>query len=128
MIKRTLEGKISPLSFLLIVGFISSLVMLYISLHVHFQTLAGDINDNTVLRERLVEEKSRLTAEHDRLSSPERIIPLVMEQGLIAGGSDDIKRVAYYNSYKLFRKEAAWWAQAAAAGEDEGLPHASPEN
>ncbi|HSG27544.1 MAG TPA: hypothetical protein VLA34_03615 [Candidatus Krumholzibacterium sp.] len=128
MIRRMLEGRISPLSFLLIVGFFSSLVMLYISLHVHFQALSGDINRNVTLKDRLIEEKSYLTAEHDMLSSPERIIPLVREYGLVAGGSDDIKRVAYYNSFKMFRKEAAWWARAATDGSGDGMPLGSPEN
>ena len=128
VIKRALEGRISPLNFLLIVGFFSSLILLYISLHVHFQTLSGELNEEVRLRQKLNEEKIFLTAEHDRLSSPERIIPLVQELGLRAGSSEEVKRVAFYNSRKLFRKESAGWAQIQLNEGGKLLPPDGPEN
>ncbi|MBU8922273.1 MAG: hypothetical protein KOO63_10690 [Bacteroidales bacterium] len=128
VIRRALEGRISPLNFLLIVGFFSSLVLLYISLHVHFQTLSGELNDEVRLKQKLTEERIFLTAEHDRLSSPERIIPLVKELGLRAGSSEEVKRVAFYNSRKLFKKESAGWAQIQLNEGVKLLPPDGPEN
>lgn len=128
VIKRTMEGRISPVNFLLIVGFFSSLVLLYISLHVHFQTLSGDINEAMRVKEKLNEEKTFLTAEHNRLISPDRIIPLVHELGLRAGSSDEVKRIAWYNSRNQYRKEAASWAQAGETRSRRDRPIPEPEN
>ncbi len=127
VIKKALEGRISPVNFLLIVGFFSSLVLLYISLHVHFQTLSGQINSGVLRADKLSEEKIFLTAEHNRLTSPDRIIPLVQELGLKAGSMEEMKRVACYDDRKQLRKEAAWWAQAGVTGSDTYMPAGKPE-
>ncbi len=122
VIKKALEGRISPMNFLLIVGFFSSLVLLYISLHVHFQTLSGQINSGMVQAEKLGEEKILLTAEHNRLTSPDRIIPLVQELGLKAGSTEEVTRIACYDNRKQFRKEAVRWAQAGLGESGTSMP------
>ncbi len=127
VIRRTLEGRLSPLNFLLILGFFSSLVMLYISLHVHFDTLSAMISEGVDTKEMLSEEKIFLTAEYDRLSSHERIIPLVLDQGLRAGFSREISRVALYNDRRQFKNEAVFWAQAQAAEIGITIPPGKPE-
>jgi hypothetical protein len=45
IVKRALEGKVSPLGFLMVLGFLSSMILLYISLHVHFYTLSESIRE-----------------------------------------------------------------------------------
>lgn len=128
VVRRTLEGRISPLNFLLILGFFSSLVLLYISLHVHYATISENIHRDTVQREKLIEEKIYLTAEHNKLTSPERIIPLVRELGLRAGQADEVTRVAYYRNQKEYSEPENHWAQSGIFGSITDLPGTEPEN
>ena len=126
--KRALEGRISPFNFLLIIGFFSSVVLLYITLHVHFATITGEINDGLKTKEVLSEELASLTAEHNRLTSPDRIIPIVVKQGLKAGTAGEIRRIAFYNNREQYRREAAWWAQAGRDQDRRDLPYLKPGN
>ena len=127
VLRKTFEGRLSPLNFLLILGFFSSLVMLYISLHVHFYSLSERISEGEKRREMLREEKIYLIAEHDRLTSHERIVPIVQDLGFRAGYSSEISRVALYDDRKQFKREAPFWAQAQAAGIDVSVPPGKPE-
>ena len=115
VLRKTFEGRLSPLNFLLLLGFFSSLVMLYISLHVHFHSLAERISNGEKTREMLREEKIYLIAEQDRLTSHERIIPIVKDLGFRAGNASEISRIALYFDRQQFRREAPFWAQAQAA-------------
>jgi hypothetical protein len=127
-VKKTLEGRISPLNFMLILGFISSLVLLYSSLQVHFDNLASNIESEQRMKQMLIEEKAYLTANLNNLTSPERIIPLVTRLGMQAGTADDVRRIAYYENPELYRKEAGFWAQNdKAAGQGE-MPVAKAED
>ncbi len=127
VVRNTFEGRLSPLNFLLLLGFFSSLVMLYISLHVHFHSLSERISEGEERRKMLREEKIYLTAEHDKLTSHERIIPIVQNLGFRAGYSNEINRVALYDDRKQFRREAPFWAQAQAAGIGVSMPPGKPE-
>ncbi|MBN2072072.1 MAG: hypothetical protein JW814_11515 [Candidatus Krumholzibacteriota bacterium] len=127
VLRRTFEGKLSPMNFLLILGFFSSLVMLYISLHVHFYSLSEKISEGEERVEMLREEKIYLTAEQDRLTSHERIIPIVQDLGFRAGYSSEINRVALYEDHRKFSNEAPFWAQAQAAGIGLSSPLFKPE-
>lgn len=96
IIKKVLEGRISPLNFLIILGFLSSLVLLYVSLHVHFLNVSRDIRD---CRERLLilrDQKARLTTRYNEMISPDRIIPAAKQLGLRPGAPGEITRFAFY--------------------------------
>ena len=116
IIKRALEGRISPLSFLLILGFFSSLVLLYISLHVHFFTISQDISKDSERLGALMDSNVRLMARYNELISADRIIPMVEELGFRAGTPDEMKRLALYEDKKLRKKKYHEWAQAGTAG------------
>ncbi|MBN1163620.1 MAG: hypothetical protein JXB45_03500 [Candidatus Krumholzibacteriota bacterium] len=128
IVKRALEGKVSPLGFLLVLGFLSSMVLLYISLHVHFYTLSESIQEVEKKKEVLLDQQIFLTAEYNRLVSPERIIPLAKEIGMRAGSSIEILRLAYYEDSEQFKKEAPQWAQLYFAGGSAEVPLGKWEN
>jgi hypothetical protein len=111
IIKRALEGRISPLNFLLILGFFCSLVLLYISLHVYFFSMSQDISERRDKLDVLIDNNVRLTAEYNDLISPDRIIPIVRELGMRAGSPSEIKRLALYESKERRGSESIAWAQ-----------------
>jgi len=78
IVKRALEGRISPLNFLLLLGFISSLVLLYISLHFY------------------------------DLVSAERIIPISKKLGLRAGTPHEVRRLAIYEERAPVEELDGW--------------------
>ena len=59
MVKKALEGKMGPFNFLIILGFFSSLVLLYISLHVHLDGISTRIDEGARQRQILEDEKGR---------------------------------------------------------------------
>ncbi|OQX84270.1 MAG: hypothetical protein B6D63_04995 [Candidatus Latescibacteria bacterium 4484_7] len=95
IVKRALEGKISPVSFVLVLGFFASTLLLYISLHVYFLDLSQRIEADRLKANRLMNEKLYLSSEYDRLTSPEKIIPVAVSYGLKPAGPENIKRVAF---------------------------------
>ncbi|MCK4237407.1 MAG: hypothetical protein KAX38_09840 [Candidatus Krumholzibacteria bacterium] len=111
IVKRALQGRVSPLNFLLILGFFSSLVLLYISLHVQFFTISSDISEGSERRELLMDQNVRLTAVHNELTSPDRIIPIAKQFGMRAGSPDEIRRLALYKNREFYEKEAAGLTQ-----------------
>ena len=68
-----------------------------------------------------------LIADQDRLTSHERIIPIVQDLGFRAGYASEISRVALYYDRKQFRREAPFWAQAQAAEINVSVPPGKPE-
>lgn len=94
ILRKALSGRASPLSFLIILGFFSSLVLLYISLHVHFASLSSEIDECMRRRDVLRNELTELIAEKNDLIAPERVIPLVEKDGMEAGSPDQIHRLA----------------------------------
>ncbi len=96
IVKKVLEGRISPLNFMIMLGFFSTLILFYISLHVHFLSMAADIRD---CRERLLmmrDQNARLTTRYNEMISPSRIIPAARQLGLKAGKHGEIIRFALY--------------------------------
>jgi hypothetical protein len=120
IVKKALEGKVSPLCFLLILGFFSSLLLLYISLHVHFNTISVKIEDGIKRREMLSDTKNCLLAERNELASAERIIPIVERSGMKPGCPEQVRRVAYYDLEDGKYKETTDWASSGSAGNDSG--------
>jgi hypothetical protein len=112
LVKRALEGKISPLNFMIILGFFSTIVLLYISLRVHYYTITGDISSNRIVRERLENTNAELIAEYTRMSAPERIIPLAEGMGLQVCSQEDVIRLTLYDYRRMNEGESAEWEQA----------------
>jgi hypothetical protein len=108
IIKKILEGRISPLNFLLILGFLSTLVLLYVSLHVHFLSVSRDIRD---CREKLLmlrDQKARLTTRYNEMISPGQIIPAAKQLGLKPGDPGEIIRFALYRGGDEKHRVSSW--------------------
>lgn len=112
LIKRALEGNVSPLNFVLILGFFSSLVLLYIALHVHCYAVSQDINESSDELEILTDRNAVLTARYNDLVSPDRIIPLAEEMGMRPGTPDEVRRFALYENLEGRPHRAEEWAKA----------------
>ena len=115
LIKRALEGNVSPLNFVLVLGFFSSLVLLYIALHIHCYTVSQDLNEKSERLELLMDQNAFLTARHNELVSPDRIIPLVERMGMRPGKPDEVRRFALYEHRNRGVREIREWATASAA-------------
>ena len=107
-VKRALEGRISPVSFLLILGCLSSLVLLYISLQVHFYNVSNEIVASREKLDYLMDRNVRLTARYNELASPGRIIPMAQELGMRAGSSEEVHRLALHKDGSLGDQAPAW--------------------
>jgi hypothetical protein len=111
IVKRALQGRITPLTFLLILGFFSSLVLLYISLHVYFFNISNDIAASSERVDALMDTNVKLMAVYNDLAAPGRIIPLAQGLGLRAGATDEVRRLALRFDAKSVHGEPSW-AQA----------------
>lgn len=96
IIRRALEGNVSPLNFALVLGFFSSLVILYIALHVHCYSVSENLNERTEQLELLLDQNAFLTARYNDLVAPDRIIPLVEQMGMRPGSPEEVRRFALY--------------------------------
>jgi hypothetical protein len=110
IVKRALEGKMGPFNFLIILGFFSSLVLLYISLHVHLDGISKQIEEGTRLRKSLKDERICLMTARNRLASAERIIPLAEAAGMQPGVPDQIHRIAYCDVDEMTDDDISRWA------------------
>ncbi len=119
MVKKALEGKMGPFNFLIILGFFSSLVLLYISLHVHLDGISTRIDEGTRQRQILEDERINLISRMNELTSAERIIPLAEASGMHPGSPDQIHRVAYCEPGEMTKDDRARWALR---GGEAGLP------
>ncbi len=122
IVKRAIEGKISPLNFLIILGFFSSIALLYVSLRVHCSTISEDFNASQSKLERVMNTNAHLHARYNDLTSYERIIPLALELGLRACSQGEVRRLAVYENEKLEEKESAGWEQAEGPNSRKGGP------
>ena len=111
IVRRAIEGRLTPLSFLLIVGFFSTLVLLYISLHVYFFNISNDIAASSERADALMDANVRLMAVYNGLAAPGRIIPLAQGLGMRAGSTDEVRRLALRFDAKSAHGEPSW-AQA----------------
>jgi hypothetical protein len=109
LIRRALEGNISPFNFALVLGFFSSLVILYIALHVHSYTVSEGITEGTEKLELLLDENAFLTARYNDLVSPERIIPLVEQMGMRPGNPEQVDRFALYEYHGREHERIERW-------------------
>jgi hypothetical protein len=128
MVKKALEGKMGPFNFLIILGFFSSLVLLYISLHVHLDGLTMRIESETKLQRTLEDELMTLVSERNKLESAERIIPLAEAAGMQPGVPDKIHRVAYCEPDEAVDRDKARWALRGGEGQIPSAPTGMPES
>ena len=94
LIRRALEGKVGTVGLILILGFFSSLVLLYISLHVYFLDISEKIESERVKLLRLTNDNLYLKSRYHELISPKKIIPLARRLGMRPGSSEEIMNVA----------------------------------
>ena len=106
--RRALEGRMSPLTFLLVLGFFSSLVLLYISLNVYFFNISTEIVANRERLDFLMDQNVRLTAQYNDLVSPGRIIPMAKLLGMRAGSSEEVHRLALNRDGAPTEQKPAW--------------------
>lgn len=128
MVKKALEGKMGPFNFLIILGFFSSLVLLYISLHVHLDGVSKSIEEGTRLRQTLEDKKICLMSRMNELASAERIIPLAEAAGMEPGSPEQIHRVAYCEPGEMTDDDRARWALRGGAGSLPSTPIGVPES
>lgn len=107
-IKRTLEGRIGPMNFILLLGFVSSLLLLYISLHFYFFNISEQIELCTERERALMNESARLLTEYNDLTSPERIIPLAKKLRMRASTPEEVERLAVFEEGLKDGKSPAW--------------------
>lgn len=115
LVRRALEGNMSPFNFALVLGFFSSLVILYIALHVHCYTVSEGITESTEKLELLLDQNAFLTARYNDLVSPERIIPLVEQMGMQPGTPEQVRRFALYEYRGQGPEEIERWATVTTA-------------
>ena len=108
LVKRALEGRITPLTFLLILGFFSTLVLLYISLHVYWFNISNDIAASSKRVDALMDANVRLMASYNVLSSPGRIIPMARDLGMRAGSTEEVSRLALRIDARAAGEEPSW--------------------
>jgi hypothetical protein len=128
IVKRALEGRMGPFNFLIILGFFSSLVLLYISLHVHLDGISKRIEEGTRLRQALKDERICLMTRRNELASAERIIPLAEAAGMKPGAPDQIHRIAYCEPGDITDEERARWAARGGEGSLPSTPADVPES
>jgi len=107
-IKRALEGRMTPLTILLVVGFFSSLILLYISLGVYFFNMSNDIVASHERLDVLRDANVRLTAVYNDLAAPGRIIPMAQGFGMRAGSSGEVQRLALERGAAKGIEEFSW--------------------
>ncbi|MBN1884975.1 MAG: hypothetical protein JW876_05580 [Candidatus Krumholzibacteriota bacterium] len=116
IVRQALHGRLSSLNFLLLLGFFSTIVLLYISLHVHFFSISQQIADSTDRLEMLRGRNVVLTASYNDLVSPERIIPIATGYGMRAGSPGEMTRLALYGRGGRVTREHLGLAKAATGG------------
>lgn len=96
IIKKTIEGRVGPLSFILLLGFVSSVLLLYISLGFHIFSISEQL-DVAIEREKMLQnENGRLRSTYNELTSREKIIPYAALLDMRECTSGEVERLAVY--------------------------------
>ena len=118
IIKKTLEGRVGPLNFILLLGFVSSLMLLYISLHFYFYNISEEIEKGLEREKILMNENVRLVRLYNDLSSPERVIPLAKKLDMRASTADEVERLAVFEEGTR-DEDMPRWARTGTGGIDD---------
>jgi cell division protein FtsL len=96
IIKKAIEGRVGPLSFILLLGFVSSVLLLYISLGFHIFSISEQL-DAAIEREKMLQnENGRLRSTYNELTSREKIIPYAELLDMRECTSGEVERLAVY--------------------------------
>ena len=96
IIKKAIEGRVGPLSFILLLGFVSSVLLLYISLGFHIFSISEQL-DVAIEREKMLQnENGRLRSTYNELTSREKIIPYAELFDMRECASGEVERLAVY--------------------------------
>jgi cell division protein FtsL len=102
LVQKILTGRITPFNFLILLGFVASLTLLYICLQIYSSNLSERINSSSKTMRSLRKENIRLTVEYNRLIKPERIIPKALKLGMKRGSSYNINDLTLERNQRLF--------------------------
>lgn len=103
IVQKILAGKITPFNFLVLLGFIASLSLLYIYMQVYSSSLSERINRSSKKLRSLRKNNIRLTVEYNSLIKPERIIPRALKLGMKRGSSYSISDLTLNRNQRLFK-------------------------
>lgn len=103
LVQKILAGKITPFNFLVLLGFIASLSLLYIYMQVYSSSLSERINRSSKYLRSLRKDNIRLTVEYNSLIKPERIIPRALKLGMKRGCSYSISDLTLNRNQRLFK-------------------------
>jgi cell division protein FtsL len=118
IIKNAVEGRVGPLSFILLLGFVSSILLLYISLGFHIFSISEQL-DSAVEREHALQnENGRLRSTYNELTSREKIIPYARLLDMRECTSDEVERLAVFEKQDK-DDTASNWARAGSADAQE---------
>ena len=107
IVQKILTGKITPFNFLVLLGFIASLSLLYIYMQIYCSSLSDRINSCTTEMRSLRKENIKLMVEYNQLIKPERIIPMALKLGMKRGSSHSINDLTLERNQRLFREKRA---------------------
>ncbi len=96
IIKKAIEGRVGPLSFILLLGFVSSLLLLYISLGFHIFSISEQLDAAIEQEKMLQNENGRLKSTYNELTSREKIIPYAELLDMRECTSGEVERLAVY--------------------------------
>jgi len=128
IVNRVLEGKISQLNFLILLGFVATLAMLYIGLHVYSYSLSEGISTCSKKCTFLREKKVWLVSDYNRLVAPERIIPEVEKMGMKQGSSMNINELTLYINHQLIKSREEVPERVTSLTGHKNTPFSSTEN
>ena len=111
IIKKTIEGRVGPLSFILLLGFVSSVLLLYISLGFHIFSISEQLDAASEREKMLQNENGRLRSTYNELTSREKIIPYAELLDMRECTSGEVERLAVYEQDDD-KETVSRWARA----------------
>jgi hypothetical protein len=108
IIKKAIEGRVGPLSFILLLGFISSLLLLYISLGFHIFSISEQLDAANEREKMLQNENGRLRSTYNELTSREKIIPYAKLFDMRECTSGEVERLAVYEQDDDMETVSRW--------------------
>ena len=106
IVQKILTGRITPFNFLVLLGFIASLSLLYIYMQIYCSSLSEKINWSSKRMKSLRKENIRLTVEYNGMIKPERIIPRAIKLGMKRGSSYNMSDLTFNRDSGQFSSES----------------------
>jgi len=105
IVRRTMQGRITPVNFLILVGFAATLALFYICMHVYSYTISEQLSSASARARFLREKRIWLMADYNSLISPDKIIPEVQRMGMRPGSRVDISELTLYGNDRLLTND-----------------------